>query len=74
MRIYKKIHLIALEYSFEFGILIRFAENEKRGSKIITCICYNVKIEYNFNIIYAKIYKNIKNIMKEVGDYVTTVT
>jgi len=42
MRIYKTVHLIAVEYSF--------------GGKIITCICYNVKIEYNFNIIYAKIY------------------
>ena len=53
MRIYKKVHLMAVEYSFEFGILIRFAENEKRGSKIITCICYNVKIEYD---LIAKIY------------------
>jgi hypothetical protein len=62
MRIYKQVHLKAVEYSF--------------GSKIITCICYNVKIEYNFNIIYATIYLNIKNVMKGVVDYnyVTTVT
>ena len=53
----KESTLMVVENSLKF-LNFNFAQSEKHGSKIITRLCYNVKIEYNF------IYKNILSYQK----------